>query len=85
MRINIISTIGRGSNDEDSFASQQWALPTCFHGGYSLKGWAFEKSALMNNISDAFCTGLIDLPTGDLCLRHHGEKVIPFLRLVGTR
>jgi hypothetical protein len=85
MRINITSTIGRGSNDEDSFASQQWALPSYFYGGYSLKGWASEKGALVNNVSDAFCAGLIDLPTGDLYLRHHGEKMSPFLRLFGAR
>lgn len=71
--LNLTSWIGRGSSPAPGLL-QQWALPAHFFCGFHRNKPANTKSSLTAYLSDAFCCGLADLPTGDLFLETREGK-----------
>ncbi|TQK17676.1 hypothetical protein FBY40_0153 [Microbacterium sp. SLBN-154] len=85
VRLSIVSTIGRGSTDENAFVQQQWGLPPYFWGGWSIDGWGTSKNALTKHSSDVLVMGLLDVPAGDIFVRYFDEYATPFVRVFGSR
>lgn len=83
VRLNMLSTIGRGSNDDPEMVAQQWALPTHYFGGFSIPRSPASRSALTSLESQAFCCGLMSVPTGDLHLKYSAGQISPLLDLRG--
>jgi hypothetical protein len=65
--LTLTSWLGRGSAPAPGLL-QQWGLPAHFFCGFHRNQGAATRSLLNENISDAFCCGLAELPTGDLFL-----------------
>lgn len=73
MGVNLTSWLGRGSSPAPGLL-QQWGLPAhYFCGLHRNKGGAL-KSSMTKFLSEAFCCGLADLPSGDLFLETSGGR-----------
>jgi hypothetical protein len=65
--LNLTSWLGRGSSPAPGLL-QQWGLPAHFFCGFERNRGGGTKSGLTKYLSEAFCCGLAELPTGDLFL-----------------
>ena len=65
--LNMTSWLGRGSSPAPGLL-QQWGLPAHFFCGFHGAKSGAVKSSLTRYLSEAFCCGLAELPTGDLFL-----------------
>lgn len=73
MGVSLTSWLGRGSSPAPGLL-QQWGLPAHFFCGFHRNKSGAIKSSLTQHVSDAFCCGLAELPTGDLFLEtDHGR------------
>ncbi|HXJ96689.1 MAG TPA: hypothetical protein VMT20_27940 [Terriglobia bacterium] len=71
--LNLTSWLGRGSSPAPGLL-QQWGLPAHFFCGFHRNKPGAVKSSLAKYVSEAFCCGLAELPTGDLFLETRGGK-----------
>lgn len=78
--LDLTTWLGRGSNDCDDIVSAQWGLPVHYVAGFSIEGSMCEAGALTRRLSDSFCLGLTEIPTGDLLLRQRNGLASPWLR-----
>jgi len=76
--LNLTSWLGRGSSPAPGLL-QQWALPAHFFCGFHRNESGGIKSSLAQHVSDAFCCGLAELPTGDLFLETREGKHGPIV------
>jgi len=65
--LNMTSWLGRGSSPTPGLL-QQWGLPAHFFCGLHRNKSGAIKSSLTQYLSQAFCCGLAELPSGDLFL-----------------
>ncbi len=65
--LNMTSWLGRGSSPTPGLL-QQWGLPAHFFCGLHRNKSGAIKSSLTQYLSEAFCCGLAELPSGDLFL-----------------
>ena len=65
--LNMTSWLGRGSSPTPGLL-QQWGLPAHFFCGLHRNKSGAIKSSLTRYLSEAFCCGLAELPSGDLFL-----------------
>jgi len=65
--LTLTSWLGRGSAPAPGLL-QQWGLPAHFFCGFHRNQGAATRALRSERISDAFCCGLAELPTGDLFL-----------------
>lgn len=75
--------LGRGSKDDPTIVPGQWGLPAHFFGGYSIRGNPVGSGGLTTNLSDAFCCGLTQVPSGDFVMEYHRGRAGPVLSLRG--
>jgi hypothetical protein len=71
--LNLTSWLGRGSSPAPGLL-QQWGLPAHFFCGFHRNKPGAVRSSLTKYVSEAFCCGLAELPTGDLFLETRGGK-----------
>ena len=76
--LNLTSWLGRGSSPAPGLL-QQWALPAHFFCGFHRNRPGAVKSSMTQYLSEAFCCGLAELPTGDLFLETRDGKHSPIV------
>lgn len=71
--LNLTSWLGRGSSPTPGLL-QQWGLPAHFFCGFHRNKGGAVKSSLSQYLSEAFCCGLAELPSGDEFLETRDGK-----------
>src|SRR5699024_10813739 len=77
----LTSWLGRGSMGPDSRIHQQWGLPVHYFGGTNRVTGRKARGSRRSGQSDAFCCGLVELPTSDMLLRMTQDSVSPVFNI----
>src|SRR2546430_9401572 len=79
MGLNMTSWLGHGSFPGPGVL-QQWGLPAGFFCGFHRNAPSNNlKGAMKELLSDAYCCGLAELPSGDLFFETRGGKHSPIV------
>jgi hypothetical protein len=73
MDVHLTSWLGRGSSPAPGLL-QQWGLPAHYFCGLHRNKGGAMKSSMTKFLSEAFCCGLAELPSGDLFLETSGGR-----------
>ena len=78
--LDLTTWLGHGSSDLGGHI-QQWALPSHYFCGLTSKTGLGIRGSLKEDLSDAFCCGLADLPAGDMLFHMKGGACSPVLNV----
>ncbi|MGH9397237.1 MAG: hypothetical protein ACRD18_10360 [Terriglobia bacterium] len=78
MGLNLTGWLGHGSFGGPGLF-QQWGLPAHYFCGFHRNAPFNRKGAIKEDLSDAFCCGLAELPAGDFLFQTRGGKHGPVL------